>query len=234
MKQSEIETVKKTFTHLKRNLTYDDLLVENTSSGRTYVTPSGGRYPSITTVLGILSEESIRAWRNRVGAEEANRVSRAAADRGTRLHTIAERYIDNRDDYLEGSTPMARALFKSVKPILDERVDNVHLQEESLYSDHFQIAGRVDCIAELDGVLTVIDFKSSSRPKQKDHISSYFLQGAFYSAAYYEVTGIPIQQTAIIIGVEYQDKPQIFIEPTYEWLKPLKDVRNEYRIKKGR
>jgi genome maintenance exonuclease 1 len=226
--------MQKHFTHLKTRLTYDDLLVENSTNGRTYVTPTGGRYPSITTVLGVLSEDSIRAWRKRVGAEEANRVSRASADRGTRLHTIAERYIDNRDDYLEGSTPMARSLFKSIKPVLDEQIDNVHLQEEPLYSDHFQIAGRVDCIAELDGVLTVIDFKSSGKPKQKEYISSYFLQGAFYSAAYYEVTGIPIQQTAIIIGVEYQDKPQIFIEPTYEWLKPLKDVRNEYRIKKGR
>lgn len=225
--------MKKTFTHLKKSLTYDDLLVENSTGGRTYVTPSGGRYPSITTVLGILSEDAIREWRKRVGAEEANRVSRAAADRGTRLHKIAERYIDNREDYLEGSTPLARSLFKSIKPTLDERVDNVHLQEKPLYSDHFQIAGRVDCIAELDGVLTVIDFKSSGKQKQKDHITSYFLQGAFYAAAYYEVTGIPITQTAIIIGVEYQDKPQIFIEPTYEWLKELKKVRNEFRIKKG-
>lgn len=225
--------MQKHFTHLKTRLKYDDLLVENATTGRTYVTPTGSRYPSITTVLGILSEDSIRAWRARVGAEEANRVSRAAADRGTRLHKIAERYIDNRDDYLEGSTPISQSLFKSIKPILDERIDNVHLQEESLYSDHFKIAGRVDCIAELDGVLTVIDFKSSSKLKQKEYIASYFLQGAFYSAAYYEVTGIPIQQTAIIIGVEYNDKPQVFIEPTYPWLKQLKSVRNEYRKRKG-
>ena len=233
MKTNEIETTRKIFTHsTQRNLTYDDLLVENSTGGRAYVTPDGSRYPSITTVLGILSEESIREWRKRVGEEEANRISRKAANRGTRLHLVAERYLNNEEDYLKKELPHVVELFKSIKPILDSRVDNIYLQEEALYSDHFQIAGRVDCIAELDGVLTVIDYKTSSKQKKKEWISSYFLQGSFYSAAYYEITGIPIQQTAIIMAVE-GDEPQVFIEPTYTWLKQLKDVRNEYRRRKG-
>ena len=232
MKTNVVETTKKTFTHLKRNLTYDDLLVENASSGRAYVTPDGSRYPSITTVLGILSEESIRKWRERVGAEEANRISRKAANRGTNLHLVAEKYVNNETDYLEGQLPHVVELFKSIQPILDRSVDNVHFQEVSLYSDMFQIAGRVDCIAEFDGVLSTIDYKTSSKPKQKEWISSYFMQAAFYAAAYYELTGIPIQQTVIVIAVE-GDEPQVFTEPTFPWLKQLKDVRNEYRRRKG-
>lgn len=224
--------MRKTFTHLQTSLTYDELLVENTSGGRAYITPNGSRYPSITTVLGILSEESIRKWRERVGAEEANRISRVAANRGTNLHLIAEKYLGNEDDFLKGRMPNAVALFNSIKPILDERVDNIVLQEKPLYSDHFQLAGRVDCIAELDGELTVIDYKTSSRTKKKEDISSYFIQAAFYSAAYYELTGVAIKKAGIIMAV-VDDQPQVFIEPTFPWLKDLKAVRDEYRKRKG-
>lgn len=222
----------KQFTHLKTSLNYDELLVENAVSGRTYVTPSGGRYPSITTVLGILSEESIRKWRERVGAEEANRISRKAASRGTNLHTIVEKYINNEEGFLDGKALHVIEMFNSIKPILDERVDNIHLQEKTLYSDYFQIAGRVDCIAEIDGVLTVIDYKTSSRQKKKEDISSYFMQAAFYAAAYFEQTGYEIKQSGIIMAVE-GDNPQVFIEPTFPWLKQLKSVRDEYRRRKG-
>jgi CRISPR/Cas system-associated exonuclease Cas4 (RecB family) len=224
--------MQKQFTHLKTRLKYDDLLVENATTGRTYLTPTGSRYPSITTVLGILSEDSIRKWRERVGAEEANRISRKAASRGTNLHLVAEKYIDNDPDYIKGHMPHVVELFKSIQPILDERINNIRAQEIALYSDMFQIAGRVDCIGELDGVLTVIDYKTSSKPKEYSWISSYFMQAAFYSAAYYEATDIPIQQSAIIIAVEGSE-PQVFIEPTFPWLKQLKSVRNEYRNRKG-
>lgn len=221
----------KQFTHLKRNLSYDDLLTETSLSGRTYVTPTGSRYPSITTVLGILSEDSIRAWRERVGPEEANRISRKASSRGTKLHLVAERYINNEPDYLKYQMPHVVEMFNSIKPILDKRVDNIRAQEVPLYSDHLKIAGRVDCIAEMDGELMVIDYKTSSRPKTKEMIYSYFMQAAFYSAAYYEQTGEVIKNSAIIMAVE-ADEPQVFIEPTYPWLKKLMEVRSEYARRK--
>ena len=223
----------KHFTHVKRKLKYEDLVVENsTVNGRTYLTPIGSRYPSITTVLGILSEESIRKWRERVGAEEANRISRKASSRGTKLHLVAEKYIDNDSTYLDKQMPHVIELFNSIKPILDSRVDNVYAQEIALYSDHFKIAGRADCIAELDGELMIIDYKTSSKPKEKDWISSYFIQAAFYAAAYFEATNIPIKKSAIIIAVEGSE-PQVFIEETFPWFKKLLEVRNEYRLRKG-
>jgi CRISPR/Cas system-associated exonuclease Cas4 (RecB family) len=224
--------MRKYFTHVKRNLSYDDLLVENTSGGRAYVTPAGMRYPSITTVLGILSEDSIRAWRKRVGEEEANRISRKAADRGTKMHLIAEKYLDNDEDHLAGQPFHVIELFNSIKPILDEKIDNVHAQEIALFSDQFKIAGRVDCIAEFGGELSVIDYKTSSKPKQVEWITSYFMQAAFYSAAYFEQTNIPITQSVIVMAVEASE-PQVFIQPTFPWLKKLLRVRNEYRTRKG-
>ena len=222
----------KQFTHLKRNLSYDDLLTETTTSGRTYITPSGSKYPSITTVLGILSEESIKAWRDRVGHEEANRISKKASSRGTNLHLIAERYINNEENYLRKQMPHVIEMFNSIKPILDSRVDNIRAQEIALYSDYFKIAGRADCIAELDGELMVIDYKTSSRQKTKEMIYSYFMQAAFYSAAYFEQTGEVIKNSAIIMAVE-GDEPQVLIEPTFTWLKQLKEVRSEYARRKG-
>lgn len=224
-------TMTKQFTHLKRNLSYDDLLTETSVSGRTYVTPDGSRYPSITTVLGILSEDSIRAWRERVGAEEANRISRKASSRGTKLHLVAERYLNNEPDYLKQQMPHVIELFNSIKPILDKRVDNIRAQEVPLYSDRFKIAGRVDCIAEMDGELMVIDYKTSSKQKTKEMIHSYFMQAAFYSAAYFEQTQEVIKNSAIIMAVE-ADNPQVFIEPTFPWLRKLMEVRNEYARRK--
>lgn len=223
---------KKVFTHLSRNLSYDELLVENSSNGRTYCTPDGRRYPSITTVLSILGKEAIVEWQNRVGIEEANRISRKAASRGTNLHLVAEKYLDNKDDYLKGQMPHIVELFRSIQPILDTKVDNIHLQEKPLYSDHFQIAGRVDCIAEFEGELAIIDYKTSGKQKQEEWISSYFMQTAFYAAAYYERTGIVIKNVCIIMAVE-GDNPQVFLKPAHPWLKPLLKVRNEFRKQKN-
>lgn len=222
----------KTFNHIEISLGYDDLLAESSKFGRRYQTPEGNRYPSITTILSILSEDSIKEWRARVGEETANKISRRASDRGTRMHTIAEKYLLNESDYLEDALPHVVELFKSIKPILDKRVDNVHFQEVALYSDKLQVAGRVDCIAEFDGVLSIIDYKTSSKKKEEAWISSYFMQAAFYAAAYYERTGIPIQQSVIVMAVE-SDDPQVFIQPTFEWLKPFMEVRDEYRKRKG-
>jgi RecB family exonuclease len=223
---------KKCFNHLKWNLSYDDLLVENTTNGRTYITPSGSRYPSVTTVLGELSKESIAAWRARIGYEEANRISSKAASRGTQLHTVAERYINNESEYLRSQMPHVIELFRSIQPILDSKVDNIHAQEIALFSDQLKIAGRVDCIAEYDDVLSIIDYKTSSKPKKAEWIESYFMQTAFYAAAYYEQTNIPITQSVIVIAVE-ANEPQVFVQPTYLWLPKLLRARNDYTKKYG-
>lgn len=177
---------------------------------RYYATPEGNRYPSITTVLSILSKESIQAWRKRVGYEEAKRISTQAARRGTKIHSMCEDYLNNELD-LNKYLPSDKQTFMSLKPVLDKNISNIHAQEIALWSDYLKVAGRCDCIAEWGGKLSVIDFKTSRKLKQKEHISSYFQQTSAYAVMYEERTGIPISQIVVLIAVDDED-PQIFVE----------------------
>lgn len=216
------------FRHVQMEHVLPELKSETTETGRTYVTPEGKKYPSITTVLGELSKASILQWRKRVGDAEANRISTQSSVRGTAVHQLAEDYLNNKPDWDKGAMPANLFSFNQIRPILDKRVDNIWQQEIPLYSDKFEIAGRVDCIAELDGVLTVIDFKTARKPKKKEWIENYFMQGTFYAAAFYERTGVAIKQTAIIIAVD-GNEPQVFIEPVEDYLKPLLAARKNYK-----
>lgn len=204
-----------------------ELECETLPTGRTYVTPEGNKYPSITTVLGHFGKEAIQAWRKKVGEEVANKISTQAAGRGTAVHTLAENYLNNEEDWSKGAMPSNIFSFNQIKPILDERVDNIWAQEVPLYSDKFAIAGRVDCIAEFDGELTIIDFKTSRKPKKAEWIQNYFHQCAFYAAAFYERTGVPIKKFAIIITVD-DHEPQVFVGETHNYLKSLLKLRLQY------
>ena len=143
------------FHHSDSVLSYNDLECITQKSGRRYVTPEGNKYPSITTILSILSEDAIREWRHRVGAEEANKVSHRAGTRGTKVHAIIEDYLNNVEGYDKKYMPNIRADFKRVKHVFDERIGTIYGQEIALYSDQLQLAGRVDCIAEFDGEISV-------------------------------------------------------------------------------
>ena len=89
-------------------------------------------------------------------------------------------------------------LFKQAKAMYD-RIDNIHFQEAPLYSHEFGIAGRVDCIAEFDGVLSIIDFKTSAKRKKKEWIESYFVQETGYVKMYEERSGLKIPQIVTAI-----------------------------------
>ena len=199
---------------------------ENHNGKRNYVTPEGELYPSITTILSEFSKASIQAWRKRVGETEANKISGKASRRGTSLHNLCESYIKNEEGFLQGELPYIAELFHTIEPIL-ERIDNVHGVELALYSDHFGVAGRTDLIAEFDGVLSAIDYKTSNRIKAWEHCHSYFMQGAFYAVAYEERTGIPVDTIVIIMAVE-NEQPQLLIEKRDRWIQPLKDVIYKY------
>lgn len=178
--------------------------------GRKYYTETGAAYPSVTTVLGVLSRDSIKAWRKRVGNEEANKISGQAATRGTKIHLLCEKVLDNEEIDTSKLSLLDLEIWNEFRPLLD-RIDNIHAQEIALYSDHLRLAGRVDCIAEFDGKLSIIDFKTSKKPKKKEWIENYFAQAAAYAIMYEERTGIPINRSVIMIAVEGDD-PQIFIE----------------------
>ena len=186
---------------------------------RYYQLPDGTRLPSVTTVIGAKKKEAILEWRRRVGDEVANKISKQATSRGTNLHTLCEKFLNNDPKYLLGSMPDALEMFKSVKPLLN-RINNIHYQEQALWSAKIGMAGRVDCIAEFDGVLSVIDFKTSKRIKTKQDIPDYFAQCTAYSMMYEELIGQPIDQLIIIMAVE-NSEPLLFIEKTSDHINNL-------------
>jgi genome maintenance exonuclease 1 len=219
----------KHFNHVEAP-TLTELIAETTGSGRVYNTPDGNRYPSVTTILSELSKASIIAWRKRVGAEEANRISTQAGSRGTKVHQICEDYLNNKPDYLDGQMPANVFTFKQIQPILDQYVDNIQYLEAPLYSDFLKTAGRVDCIAEFDGKLSIIDFKTSRKPKKKEWISNYFMQASCYAVMYEERTEIPVSRTVVIIAVDGSE-PQVFVENRDNFIEEFVDARVSYKEK---
>ena len=219
----------KNFIHLanRPELSFG-MRTENINGKRIYVTPDGDKYPSITTILGEFSKASIQEWRKRVGETEANKISGKASRRGTSVHSVCESYIKNEDGFLDGQTPNIVELFKTIEPFL-ERVDNIHGVELALYSDHFGVAGRTDLIAEFDGVLSVIDYKTSNKIKKKEWCESYFAQGAFYGIAYEELTKIPVSQVVIIIAVD-EEHPQLFVEKRDDWVDKIWEAKKLYEL----
>ena len=203
-----------------------DVKQKNISGKRLYETPDGN-FPSITTVLSSLSKASIQEWRNRVGAEEANRISTQASRRGTKTHSIIEDYLQNKQDYLSGHMPDSIELFKSVQSILDIHVENIYGIEVALWSKDLGVAGRCDCIAEYDGELSILDWKTSSKPKKDEWVESYKLQGPAYAKMYEERTGIKITQVVIVIAVS-DNSPQVFYADPDEHISRLREVINNY------
>jgi|TARA_B110000967_G_scaffold164662_1_gene172059 genome maintenance exonuclease 1 len=216
------------FTHVKHEVVLPALTRKTTEAGRRYFTPSGNAYPSITTVLSLLSKQGIMEWRDRIGHEEANKISRQAAGRGTAVHKLAEDYIDNKEDWRGKQMPANLNTFNDLRKIIDGRLDNVWMQEVFLYSDKLKTAGQVDCIAEYDGVLSIIDFKTSRKPKKEEWIESYFIQCCFYAAAFLERTGIAIKQAVILIAVDGHEA-QVFKVNTFDYLEHFIAIRKKYR-----
>lgn len=154
---------------------------------------------SITSVISHYSKATFAKWRKRVGEEEANRITKRATSRGTDTHTLIESYLLNEE--LTEVQPISEMLFKLAKPTLN-RINNIHCLESSLYSEVLGVAGSVDTIAEFDGELAVIDYKTSAKPKPREWIEGYFVQTMFYGMALYEMTGIQIKKLVIIMTCE--------------------------------
>ena len=216
------------FTHFDHGITLPQITRKTTETGRKYFTPEGNAYPSITTVLSIIGKEAIIEWRKRVGEEEANRISRQAGTRGTAVHTLAENYLNNEEDWKGKAMPANVFSFSTIKPILDKHVNNIWFQEIFLYSDKLKTAGQCDCIAEYDGVLSIIDFKTSRRVKKEEDITNYFIQLCFYAAAFLERTGIAIKQGVIIMCVD-DSEPLVFKINTYDYLQHFLSVRKKFK-----
>ena len=204
--------MRKTFNH---QFVKPILLETETIDGqRHYVLPDGvTKLKSVTTLLGEkLDKTALLEWRAKVGEEEANRISTQAARRGTAIHNIAERYLLNESNYAKGEMPVNVESFLPIKSALDNHVDNIRGVELALYSKALGCAGRTDLVAEFDGKLSIIDFKTSRKEKKEDWIESYFLQSTIYSMMFQRLYGMEVTQVAIIITVDHEKKPQVFVK----------------------
>ena len=153
---------------------------------------------SITSVTSHFNKEIFVNWRKKVGNEEADRITKAATKRGTDMHTLTENYLKNEE--LPEVPPISDFLFKIAKGKLN-KIDNIHALEGSLYSKELGIAGTVDCIAEYDGELAIIDFKTSKKPKPRNWVEHYFVQCMAYGCMLYELTGISVKKLVIIMAL---------------------------------
>ena len=194
----------------------------NVNGSRVYETPDGSYYPSVTTITGQMNKKAINEWRARVGEKVANQITKQASARGTSIHKLCEHYILGTMDDVK-IMPSNKEMFSSMANHLAETIGKVYAVEGFLYSDFLRSAGQVDMIAEYNGVLSVVDFKTSKKKKNPEWIENYFVQEAAYSFMFEERTQLQVGQLVTVIGVDGEDEPQVFIKNTKE--------RNQYLLK---
>ncbi len=176
----------------------------NENGVRFYPIPGADKYyPSVTSITSFKNAAFFAGWRKQIGEDEANRITARATQRGTAFHSITEDYLTGKldlDSYL-ANNPLSVRMFQSAKPTLN-RINNINCLETFLYSHYLGLAGRVDCIAEFDGELAVIDFKTSTKIKQEEYIEHYYVQETAYAAMFLELTGIEVKKIVTLITIE--------------------------------
>lgn len=216
----------KRFNHVACEIEQLERISEN--GLRWYQTQDKRRFPSVTSVTSFAGKESIENWRNSIGHEAADLISARASSRGTEIHSYAEDYLNNKQVIPD---MFNQELWNNFVPLLN-RIDNIHGNELMLYSNIFEVAGTADCICEFDGILSIVDFKTARKLKNKEDIINYFQQCAFYAMSYREMTGISVNQIVVLIAVD-DYPPQIFIENTIDWLSSAKTCRENFRQSTG-
>jgi hypothetical protein len=191
---------------------------------RHYTTPNGDVYPSVTTVLGEKLDKSFLVrWKERVGEEEARKISTMAKNRGKIVHTEIENLLLNKPNAGAGLMPLYAPLFQKMKPIYQRHIDVVYGIEYPLWSDTLHTAGRTDLYARWDNERSIVDLKGSNKPKKREWITSYFLQTATYAIMVEERTGVHVPQLVVAVMVDH-DEPQIFVERTENWRQQVVDL----------
>lgn len=214
---------------------FKDIKQTEINGDRHYIKDSAV-YPSVTTVLSYLPKgDQLKNWINKVGDIKAEEIKKNSAERGQHLHTFIENYLNNTYGDITNAVGVpndepihvAWNMFYDLVPHLN-KINNIHCLEQALFSSKFKLAGRVDCIAEYDGVLSIIDFKNARRRRTSDMIGNYFMQTTAYSGLFEDMTGIKVNQSVILMAVE-NDEPQVFIEDTRNHVKPLVNAIKNYQ-----
>jgi len=210
--------------HFKHNFVDKvELIDETTTTGRHYITPDGDRLPSVTTILAqAMDNRWLVEWKRKVGEEKAKRISAHALRRGRAIHDIAEKYVLN-ENY-QHVMPLYIDMFEPIKAVLDQSVDHVYGVELPLYSKELGTAGRCDLVAKYEGTTSIIDYKTSKRLKSEADILSYFLQSTVYSLMFEKTYNIFVPQVVILMTVEDQPEPLIFVRPRAVYIEQVLDI----------
>ena len=220
-----------TFQHDLVKLT--ELSVKTVERGRFYETPDGQSYPSVTTVTALEGRDDIQAWRKRIGEKKADEISKAAMMTGTRVHKLAEMYLRNevfrQEDFFGETLPNVQRMFEQLEILLDNNVGVIKAIEAPLYSHSLRVGGRVDLIAEWDGELSIIDFKTSKKPKREDWIKAYYMQSCAYARMFEELTNITVRKVVIAIAVD-NHQSQVFTADSEEYIQEFIDLRKKYDL----
>ena len=210
---SDLETLQETMSRVQED------------GKRYYQTPEGQKYPSVTTVTGLLSKDHIKLWRKRVGEETANKITKQATTRGTKMHNIFEQYL-RAEEPIFFDNIMESSMFEAVQPVLDEIIPIA--LEAGMYSDSLQMAGQVDCVGVWGDELAIIDFKTSSKPKEEYMADGWFHQMTAYAIMVEELTGEVIDRIVAVVGVD-GGFCQVFEADPREYVDKLYSLRNQYR-----
>jgi len=209
---------------------FPELEVHNIKGLRFYETPTGEKYPSITTVLGKQpgKQKGLQEWRERVGVAQAQIISGKAARRGSVFHNIVENYLQDNDisDFKQQNF-MAWCMFGEMKSHLDEKINEVVLQEQTMFSSKFKVAGRCDLIGVYKDKLSVVDFKTTTTTKKEEWIGDYFIQCAAYASMFEEHTGEPVEDVVIMMVAE-DGEVQLFEKKTADYLSQLEVLMDDF------
>ncbi len=214
--------MQKKFTHVEASVPLAEFRSFTDSSGTRFYDSPDGKYPSVTTVTGFEKKAFFAEWR-RKNPEESKRVLK----RGNSLHQLIEDYLNNKEIDLMTQSPTVSSLFMQMKETLDN-IDNIYALEVPLWSSTMCLAGRVDCVAEYNGKLSIIDFKGSTNQKREADIENYFLQGTAYAIMWHERTKTPIDEFNIIVASENGMPCQVFTGNPVKYVPKLYKAVNNY------
>ena len=187
-------------------------------------------YPSVTSIISFISREKFASWRARVGEKEANRKNKHATTRGTKLHRVFEEYLQNGDykSLDEYQAPLIQLMFGSAKSYLDEKLSNIYQQETNMYSDRLCLAGTVDLICDVDGELSIVDFKTSEKAKPEEWLEDYFVQLSAYWAMFSERTGVVPKKLVVFLVAESGEVQIVERTNPLDYLKTLRNYVSQF------
>ena len=218
------------FIHENNYKPFPELQTIKYNGMRFYETPEGLKYPSITTVIDKqrAKSDSLQKWRERVGEEQARLITRKAAQRGTAFHHICEDYINNKDiQDLKGKNFLSWCMFGEMKSHIDDSVGKVLMQEQPMFSDNYQVAGRCDLIGEYNDSLAVIDFKTTTTEKKEEWITDYFVQATAYAKMFEEHTKMPVDKVVIMM-VSENATVQVWEKDAKDYVERLKEIVDSF------